>query len=96
MLKSGEKRKHLFKRGDAVVWRHWIPDHFRTGLKDKDLIEDRGVILKVFSVQRTNRLPDGRSINGLKPIEVWKAQVFFTSGKEEVLPLICLKHCGED
>jgi len=96
MLKSGEKRKHLFKRGDAVVWRHWIPDHLRTGLKDRDLIEDRGIVLKVRKHRRWNFGADGKLLAGKQSVDVWKALVLFSSGEQDELPLVCLKHYGED
>ena len=98
MLKSGEKRKDLFKKGDLVVWRHWRTDYVNLSLlKGRDiLVEDRGIVLEITKHHRSNILSDGTRIKGHKSIDVWKANVLFTSGKQNELPLVCLKHFGED
>ena len=98
MLKSGEKRKNLFKKGDFVVWRHWRLRYAEDSWTNKtnELIEDRGVVLEITKHHRSNILPDGTRIKGHKSIDVWKAVVLFTSGTRSELPLVCLKRYGED
>ena len=98
MLKSGEKRKDLFKKGDFIVWRHWkvrYEDDSWTKKTD-ELIEDRGIVLEITKHHRSNILPDGTRMKGHKSIDVWKAEVLFTSGTRSELPLVCLKRYGED
>ena len=98
MLKSGEKRKDLFKKGDFVVWWHWkiAFDKAHTDADYNVLIEDRGVVLEITKQHRSNILSDGTRIKGRQSIDVWKANVLFTSGTQNELPLVCLKHFGED
>jgi len=98
MHKSGETLKSLFKKGDFVVWRHWKVDFDRSSVYNRRdiLIEDRGIVLKVKKEHRSNRLANGDQIKGLAAIEVWKAEVLFVSGTRSDLPLVCLKHFGED
>tara|TARA_R110000765_G_scaffold340194_1_gene430232 strand:- start:1223 stop:1510 length:288 start_codon:yes stop_codon:yes gene_type:complete len=93
MLKSGEKRKDLFKKGDFVVWRHWQVDYGRALLHGREeiLIEDRGVVLEITKQHRSNILHDGSRFLGRGPIDVWKAVVLFTSGTRSELPLVCLE-----
>ena len=90
MLKSGEQRRNLYKKGDLVIWRHWYTDYNQYTTRSDTLIEDRGVILKVYSLLRTNRLPDGTKIANREEIRVWKATVLFTNGTKNELPLVCL------
>jgi len=98
MLKSGAKRKDLFKKGDFVVWRHWYQAYGKvhTDADYNVLVEDRGVVLKVKKDHRSNILSDGTRIKGRQSIDVWKAEVLFASGERDELPLVCLKHFGED
>ena len=98
MHKSGETLKSLFKKGDFVVWRHWQMEYPQgAAVAGRDiLIEDRGIVLKVKKEHRSNRLANGDQIKGLAAIEVWKAEVLFISGTRSDLPLVCLKHFGED
>lgn len=98
MLKSGEKRKDLFKKGDFVVWRHWrvVYDH-STSLRTKDVfIEDRGIVLEITKRHRSNILPCGTPITGRSSIDVWKALVLFTSGERSELPLVCLQKVNDE
>lgn len=88
----GAKRKDLFGRGDLVVWEHWV--NIRDGVgwvKDKELVVDRGVVLKVYKEHRSNRLPDGTQLCGRSPVDIWKALVYFNNGDKQSLPLVCLK-----
>jgi hypothetical protein len=98
MHKSGETLKSLFKKGDFVVWRHWQMEYPQGAVVAgrNVLIEDRGIVLKVKKEHRSNRLSNGDLIKGLAAIEVWKAEVLFISGTRSDLPLVCLKHFGED
>ena len=89
MFKSGEKRRHLFKKGDFVVWNHWKS---RSNL----LIKDHGIVLKVTKSHRRNIGADGRLLPGRQPIDVWKALVLFSNGEKDELPLVCLKHYGKE
>ena len=98
MANSGKKRKDLFKKGDFVVWRHWqvYYDGGDWNKKNNVLIEDRGVVLEITKHHRSNILSDGTWIKGHKSIDVWKANILFTSGKQNELPLVCLKHVAEN
>ena len=98
MLKSGEKRKDLFKQGDVIVWRHWqmeYPQGAVVGGRNV-LIEDCGIVLEITKQHRSNILGDGTRMKGRDSIDVWKAEVLFTSGTRSELPLVCLKRYGED
>ena len=91
VIKSGEKRKNLFKKGDLVVWRHWRKDPDHPVLSSRNvLVEDRGIVLKVASHYRSNMLSDGSSTRH-GPSECWRALVLFTHGQQTELPLVCLE-----
>ena len=98
MLKSGEKRKDLFKKGDFVVWRHWRLRYADDSWSNKtnELIEDRGVVLEITKRHRSNILPCGTPITGRSSIDVWKALVLFTSGERSELPLVCLQKVNNE
>ena len=89
---SGAKRKDLFRRGDLVVWGHWVNILDNSGwTTEKELVVDRGVVLKVYKEHRSNRLADGTPVAGRSPIDVWMALIYFNTGDKKVLPLVCLK-----
>ena len=88
----GAKRKDLFRRGDLVFWEHWVNILDAQGwTKDKELVVERGVVLKVYKEHRSNRLPDGTQLLGRTPLDIWKALVYFNNGDTKDLPLVCLR-----
>ena len=96
MLKSGEKRKDLFKKGDLVIWRHWKVDYNFSLEKKEVLIEDRGIVLKITKRHRSNILPCGTRFKERESVDVWKAIVLFTSGERDELPLVCLERVSNE